>query len=76
MVEIILKMHYNNKTPKEISSLLNVTYNGIRLFLKNKGLKPNIKPKRDRSRLCIICNTSFVPKYDDGIKKNGYKNLF
>lgn len=70
--EVIRFLHRQNKTSIEISRVTGVSATGIRAFFKRISLKPNIKSV-DHSRPCVICQKSFIPKYQDGVKKDRYK---
>ena len=70
----ILEMYQNGKTNIEISKVIKCSNTAVRTFLKKNGLTSNKITKRDRSRPCKICGIVFVPKYDDGIKKEKYTN--
>lgn len=69
----ILEMHKNGMTNIDISKKTGFSNTGVRFFLNKMGLESN-KPQRDTSRFCQICGVIFIPKSDDGIKKNKYLN--
>ena len=70
----IIDLYNKGNLSTTISKLINYKFSNtaIRLFLKKNGYSTSKKIK-DTSRLCVVCDKTFIPKYNDGPKKEKYK---
>jgi transposase len=69
----IIELTKQQKTVSEISKILGISRPTVVDYLHRNEISSYKKPSPDTSRICVVCNQSFVPKNTDGPKKDKYK---